>query len=467
MNFADVRFWQLLAAGLAVIILLHLLVEKIWPAALDRFDKLALFGLGLFLLSRVSWVTLLIFLAVALGSYAGLSLILRHPEQKRRAYLWVLIPLQLAPLAYYKYANFVCNQVLGFRYDTLRDLIIPVGISFYTFQKVAFVVDTLALKQPLPTLLDYLNFAGFFPQIVAGPIELRRDLLPQMENFRFRWRPAEIEAAAPWIVVGLFFKCCLADNLATYFDPQSRTNPFSIWLANLLFGLRIYYDFAGYSLIALGLARALGVRLTLNFASPYCATSIVEFWRRWHLTLSQWFRDYVYVPLGGGRVRTWPLNIALVFVVSGVWHGAGWNFILWGALHGAFLIVNRLFGPRLKPVAVIGWLLTMPGIFGAWLCFYELNTGALLAKLKTLATPAGYSLNALRGAFSRWQTADQVVMATFLMLAAATLVLEWWSVAKGNEVYGFLRRPATLAVLVVLTVLLAPARNNGFIYFNF
>ena len=467
MNFTDVRFWQFLTAGVAAIFLLRFLVQKTWPAVLDRFDKSALLGLGLFLLSQVSWVTFLIFIAVALGSYLGLSCILRRPEQERRAYLWLLIPLQLAPLAYYKYANFVCNQLLGFRYDTLRDLVIPVGISFYTFQKVAFVLDTIAFKQPLPAVLDYLNFAGFFPQIVAGPIERRRDLLPQMANFRFRWLPGEIDAAVPWIVIGLFFKCCLADNLAVYFDPQSRTNPFSIWLANLLFGLRIYYDFAGYSLIAFGLARALGVRLTLNFVSPYCATSIVEFWRRWHVTLSQWFRDYLYVPLGGGRVRTWPLNVALVFAVSGVWHGAGWNFILWGALHGGYLIVNRLYGPRLKPAAWIGWLLTMLGCFVAWLCFYELNTGVLLAKLKTLGTPAGYSVAALRGAFNRWPPADQIVLATFVMLATVTLLFEWRSVTNGREAYGWLRRPAALVVLVVLTVLLAPARNNGFIYFNF
>src|SRR5206468_5042002 len=134
----------------------------------------------------------------------------------------------------------------------------------------------------------------------------------------------------------------LADNLAAYFDASSTSNGYLIWLANVLFGLRIYYDFAGYSLVAFGLARCLGIRLTLNFASPYCSTSSGEFWRRWHITLSQWFRDYMYIPLGGGRTKHWAGTVAIVFLVSGIWHGAGWNFLIWGALHACFLILNRV-----------------------------------------------------------------------------------------------------------------------------
>src|SRR5262249_43524208 len=139
-----------------------------------------------------------------------------------------------------------------------------------------------------------------------------------------------------------FLKCCLADNLALYFSGESATNAYLIWLDNFLFGLRIYFDFAGYSLVALGLAECLGIRLTLNFASPYVSTSVIEFWRRWHISLSQWFRDYIYVPLGGGRTAFWAANVIIVFLVSGLWHGAGWNFVLWGALHGLYLIANRL-----------------------------------------------------------------------------------------------------------------------------
>jgi alginate O-acetyltransferase complex protein AlgI len=222
MNFAESRFWALLAAGMTVILLLRWGVGPRLGKRLDDFDKAALLSLGLFLLICVSWVTFLIFLLVAVLSYVGLKWILRQDPGSWHRYLFVLIPLQLAPLVYYKYANFAMNEVLGFDLPPLRHLIIPVGISFYTFQKVAFVVDTLAFKQPPPRFLDYLNFAGFFPQIVAGPIERRKDLLPQMQAFRFRWLPAELNHGAERIALGLFFKLCLADNLAILFDGALR-----------------------------------------------------------------------------------------------------------------------------------------------------------------------------------------------------------------------------------------------------
>ncbi len=467
MNFAELRFWELLFSLLGVIFLLRLSIGWLRPQSLAQFDKIGLLSLGLSLLLCVSAVTFVIFLVVAVGTYGGLGWVLRHHEQQRRRYLFVLIGMQLLPLFYYKYADFAANRVLGLHLQFLDGLIIPVGISFYTFQKIAFVIDTLHFHKPLPRFLDYMNFAGFFPQIVAGPIERRENLLPQMEGFCFRWSKDDIDAGASWIALGLFFKCAMADNLAVYFDPGPAQNAYLIWLANLLFGLRIYYDFAGYSLVALGLARCLGIRLTLNFASPYCATSSTEFWRRWHITLSQWFRDYLYVPLGGGRTRAWAFNIALVFVVSGVWHGAGWNFVLWGALHGTFLIVNRLLGPRLKLPAPVAWLLTMSASFLAWLAFYELRTAVLADKLVSLVRPAAYNHEALREAVTHWEGGDALVICSLLALTITMLMLEWSSVRKGGEPYHLLLRPRMLAALVVFTVVLAPGKNNGFIYFAF
>jgi alginate O-acetyltransferase complex protein AlgI len=466
MNFAEARFWELLLMGLGVILLLRLGFSRFGNLS-KNFDKLSLLVLGLFLLGCVSWVTLLIFLAVAIGTYVGLAWVLRHEQQKRWKYLFVLIPLQLLPLIYYKYADFIANQMLALEVNYFTALVIPVGISFYTFQKVAFVMDTLHFHKPMPRFLDYMNFAGFFPQIVAGPIERREDLLPQMEQFKFRWLPNQINEGAGWIVVGLFFKCCLADNLALYFDPASINNAYSIWLANLTFGLRIYYDFAGYSLVALGVAKCLGIKLTLNFASPYCSTSIAEFWRRWHITLSQWFRDYVYIPLGGGRVRWWMLNILVVFVVSGVWHGDGWNYLLWGAFHGTFLVLNRLFGKRIPLPPFVSWTVTLLAAFLAWLCFYEERTGALQSKLAALFTPSAYSIANLQVSLARWGGPDKLVLASMLLLSAVILLLEWRSLAAKNEPYALLRRPKVLALLIVLTVVLSPGTQNDFIYFAF
>ncbi len=467
MNFAELRFWSALLGGLALLLGLRFLWTRLGKARRpELFDQVALLSLGLFLLLRVSWLTCAIFVAVAIGSYLGLGWIQKHHARHALRYLLVLIPVQLLPLFYYKYADFIANGVLGFHFDALRNLTIPVGISFYSFQMVGLVVDTLAFERRCPRFLDYLNFASFFPQIVAGPIERRADLLPQMESFRFRWLPEQINEGASWMVVGFFFKCCLADNLAGYFDRGPGANAYLVWLANLLFGLRIYYDFAGYSLIAIGVARCLGVRLTLNFLSPYCSTSVIEFWRRWHITLSQWFRDYLYVPLGGGRTRWWSATIGLVFIVSGIWHGAGWNFVFWGALHGLLLIVNRLgAGVRLPPV--IGWGLTMAAAFFAWLCFYEADTPSLFAKMKTLATPSAYSHANLKSALHYLLPGDRVVLAGLLLLTALTLTVEWLSVRRRNEPYCYLRSPWVVAALIVLIVLLAPGKNNGFIYFAF
>lgn len=468
MNFAELRFWGWLFVGLAVLLSLRAGWRRLSPQRLPGFDRVALMGLGMFLLLCVSWLTFVIWLAVALVSYGGLKWILRHDARAPRKYLLVLIPVLLTPLAYYKYSNFVANGVLGLGVDSLRDLLIPVGLSFYTFQKIGFVLDTLAFKEPLPRFVDFINFVGFFPQIVAGPIERRHDLLPQMETFRFRWDPAQINVGVTWVAVGLYFKLCLADNLAQWMPPfmGSTTNPYMIWMANAIFGLRIYYDFAGYSLVAYGVARCLGVRLTLNFLSPYCSTSIQEFWRRWHVTLSNWFRDYVYIPLGGGRTPRWALNLAIVFLVSGIWHGAGWNFIVWGALHGACLIMIRLAAGWKVP-APLGWAGTMLAAFLAWLAFYELRPDILWAKYLTLLTPTAYNLTAIKSLLTVLNSGEWIVLLSLFVLAGMTLVLEWLSVRRHPEPFALLRRPWLVALLVVLTVLLAPGKNNAFIYFAF
>lgn len=466
MNFAELRFWEYLLSGLGIIVGLRFLFSRWLEGREQQFDKLAMLGLGLVLLVAVSWVTFIIYLVVSLVTYVGLGWIQKFHARHALRYLWILIPLQLLPLLYYKYADFLANGVLGLDLDSLRGILIPVGISFYSFQLVGFVIDTLVFKHPLPRLVDCMNFAGFFPQLVAGPIERRGDLLPQMESFRFRWLPEDIDEGAGWIVVGLFFKCCLADNLANYFNRALADNAYQIWLANILFGLRIYYDFAGYSLVAIGLGRCLGVKLTLNFMSPYCSTDIGEFWRRWHITLSQWFRDYLYVPLGGGRVRFWAFNITVVFVVSGVWHGAGWNFILWGALHAVFLIVVRLTGKFRLP-AIAGWAMTMLATFVAWLCFYEADTTRMFAKLGMLVTPAAYSIPALQATIAAIPAGDRIVLACLSGLAAVTLIAEWQSIRRLDDPYAYLRTKPVLIGLVILTVLLAPGKNNGFIYFAF
>jgi len=466
MNFAELSFWEHLGVGLAIILSLRFVFLRIFPGKVEFYDKTALVVLGLALLLMVSVVAFVIYIALSVVTYVGLKWIQsRHPRHATK-YLLVLVPMQLLPLFYYKYSDFVVNRVAGLDIETLRNLAIPIGISFHSFQLVGLAVDTLVFRHPIPSFLDSLIFGSYFPQLVAGPIERRADLLPQVERFRFRWRPRDIDEGATWIAVGLFFKCCLADNLAEYFHRGLANNAYQVWMANVLFGLRIYYDFAGYSLVALGLSRCFGIRLTLNFRSPYCSTDIGEFWRRWHITLSQWFRDYVYVPLGGGRVRFWALNILVVFIISGIWHGAGWNFVWWGVLHAVFLIIVRCSGKFVLP-RPLAWALTMVAAFGAWLCFYELDTSVMLSKMAILLRPAAYSLSELKATMALYSPGDKIVLAGLGLLTLLTLGIEWLSVRRTDQPYAYLCKRPVVVVLVILTVLLAPGKNNGFIYFAF
>ena len=469
MNFAELHFWFYLACILGPVLAIRPMYRRLalgGKSNMARYDRTTVLIVGLFLLGCVSPTTLAIFLFVCVVTYLGLNLYLRSKGKHRTAFLFVLVPLQLLPLAYYKYGHFGLNGILQLNLSGLSELAVPVGLSFYTFQVVGFVIDTVIHQHPLPRFLDFMNFAGFFPQIVAGPIERRENLLPQMENFRFQWDAQAINEGAKWIVLGLFFKLCLADNLAIHFDPSTDDNSFLIWLNNLIFGLRIYYDFAGYSFIALGVARCLGIRLTLNFASPYLACDAQDFWRRWHITLSTWFRDYIYLPLGGSHTKMWVFSILAVFVVSGIWHGAGWNFMLWGGLWGLMLIGFHFF-KRFKLPRLLGWPATMLGAFFAWLCFYETRTGILLDKLLIILNPLSYNIEALHQALATFEPGKGLVLATFLLLSIATLATEYLSLRRHGEPYALFQKPGVLFILVIMTVLLNSSAKNDFIYFAF
>ncbi len=468
MNFAEFRFWGIMAAGLGAIYAIRILVARRSEDAVIRFDKAALMVLGIALLFAVNILSCALFVAVTVASHRSMAWILSRPKGRRHRHMIWLVPLQLTPLCLFKYADFFVNGVLGLPAPYFAGWGIPVGISFYTFQQVSFAVDTIARGARLPRMVDYVNFAGFFPQIVAGPIERRADLLPQIERFRFRWSARDIDAGAGWIVLGLFFKLCLANNVSSSvaFGRGFDDNAFAIWLTNVLFGLQIYLDFAGYSLTALGLGRCFGLRLTLNFRSPYLALSLREFWRRWHVTLSQWFRDYVYIPLGGGRARWWGGALMAVFLASGVWHGAGWNFVLWGAAHGLLLVAARLWRRKRLP-APAALACTWLAVAWTWLFFYETNMARLWAKLTTLCEPASYRPSEAMAFFGVMNPADLITLAGVLGLCLGALMLEWLSLRGGGEPYGWLRKRWVSAMLATLTVWLAPAEKNDFIYFAF
>lgn len=467
MDFSTLHFWLSLAPAL----LLLLAANKLWrgqPEALRRFHKGWLLLVSLLLLGLASWLTLSIFLAVMLAAYAGCRAGCRMGRRGKRCLLAVLLPLLLLPLLYYKYAYFLGHEVLGQEWGALKDLMIPIGISFYTFQMIGFCIDTLLRGNPLPPFVDYMNFGSFFPQIVAGPIERRDDLLPQLQQPAFGLRLKDWEEGLPYVVLGLFFKLALADNLAqAFWEHYEGKQAYIVWINNLLLTFRIYFDFAGYGLTAFGLARCLGIRLRMNFLSPYTAGNITEFWRRWHTSLTLWFRDYIYFPLGGSRTRRWALNILFVFLVSGLWHGAGWNFLIWGGIAGVAMVAHRVFrkaGWRLPGPA--GWLLTFGLMVLAWMFFYDTEPALLRHHLSLLVSPEAYSVKGMLDSIIIRKT-DGTLIVCILALSFLVIMVEYLSLRFWRDPYGLFLRPAGCGVMVFLTVWLNPGVQNPFIYFSF
>ena len=299
------------------------------------------------------------------------------------------VTLNVLALAFFKYRIFIADNVTalsGIEF-TMQALVLPLAISFHTFQQIAYLVDATKPETPRYTFPQYLLFVSYFPQLIAGPIVHHSELLPQFgrrEIYRFS-RPA-FSAGVFYFAIGLAKKVLIADPLGAISDPvftvgASEPDFFDAWTATLAFGLGLYFDFSGYSDMAVGLARMIGIRLPLNFASPYKAKSIIEFWRNWHMTLSRWLRDYVYIPLGGnrhggGRRFT---NLFITMLIGGLWHGAAFTFVIWGALHGIYLMINHGWirlkshfdrrGIRIFLPTLAGQGLTLFSVMMAWVFF--------------------------------------------------------------------------------------------------
>jgi D-alanyl-lipoteichoic acid acyltransferase DltB (MBOAT superfamily) len=302
----------------------------------------------------------------------AVGLALEREAQPRRRKGWLLLSLtgNLGVLGFFKYYDFFVESFgalatkLGWPVEARTlNIILPVGISFYTFQTMSYALDVYRRQMPATrSLTNFLAYVSFFPQLVAGPIERAQHLLPQFERTRNLTRPMLEEGV--WLILwGLFKKVALADNFAPLvemaYEQPAATAPVVV-LGTIAFGLQIYCDFSGYSDIARGLARVLGFDIMVNFDVPYAAASLREFWRRWHISLSSWLRDYLYISLGGNRCgegRTY-LNLLLTMLLGGLWHGASWNFALWGLWHGLGLAVERRFGAA-RPRGPDGSALTL------------------------------------------------------------------------------------------------------------
>lgn len=348
------------------------------------------------------WRFLILIAITTLCSYlSGIELSVATRRNVRRLILWGNIVLNLGILCLFKYFNFFVSnlqallQPLGISLDGVTvNLILPVGISFYTFQALSYSIDVYRGKiAATRDIVAFFAFISFFPQLVAGPIERATNLLPQfLTNRHFDYDSAV--SGCRQIIWGFFKKMVIADNCAAYvnmcFDSPESFGGLNLWLGTLFFSFQIYGDFSGYSDIAIGVARLFGINLIRNFRTPYFSRDIAEFWRRWHISLTTWFRDYIYIPLGGSRCRKSKVirNTLIIFLVSGLWHGAEWTFIIWGAYHAVLFIPLIILGknrkyldepgagrmlPTMSESLMMGWTFLLVAI--GWVIFRADNIG--------------------------------------------------------------------------------------------
>ncbi|MSP81998.1 MAG: MBOAT family protein [Alphaproteobacteria bacterium] len=314
---------------------------------------------------------------------------------------WILaggIAANLAALGWFKYAMFVAANVRALAGIDLAvgTIVLPIGISFYTFTQIAFLADAFQRRVRERNFVDYALFVTFFPHLIAGPIVHHAEMMPQFAATHRRAAIANNLAVGLTIfTLGLFKKVVFADAAARYATPifalanQGETIGFAAaWQGALAYTVQIYFDFSGYSDMAIGLARLFGIRLPLNFNSPYKSASITEFWRRWHMTLSRFLRDYLYIPLGGNRLgaRRRLANVLLVMLLAGAWHGAGWTFVVWGGLHGVYLVVHQIWlrratvgGPPTFARRLAAQALTFLAVVVAWVMFRAESLDAAMA----------------------------------------------------------------------------------------
>ena len=326
---------------------------------------------------RPGYIAVIIFITL-LDYFAGIMIEGAKEERARQFFLGLSILGNFGLLFVFKYFNFFAQSLSALphvgssRAIPLLRLALPIGLSFHTFQAVSYTIEVYRRRVPAErNLLDYALYVSFFPQMVAGPIERPYHLLPQFKTHK-QIEFESVRSGLEQAMWGFFKKAVIADRIAVmvntvYRTPQQFSGPI-LTLATILFSIQIYCDFSGYSDIAIGCARIMGFELMTNFRQPYFSQSIEEFWRRWHISLSTWFRDYLYIPLGGNRVSAWRwcANILVVFTVSGLWHGANWTFVVWGAAHGIFYLVGRATsGLRVSVAKMLGEG-SVPRVFAAW-----------------------------------------------------------------------------------------------------
>lgn len=422
----------------------------------------------------------LIFISTLVDYVAGVRI--EKCEQRAHKRHWILLSLtsNLGLLATFKYFNFFVDSFSDFASffsipidQVVLDVVLPVGISFYTFQTLGYTIDVYRGNlRATHRFLDFALFVAFFPQLVAGPIVRAQDFLYQLEE-NPRWRQVDLRWALMLFLVGFFKKACVADNLSVYVDAYFG-NPMAYglldsWLATSMYAAQIYCDFSGYSDMAIATAGLLGYRLRGNFLAPYFSVNIAEFWRRWHISLSSWLRDYLYFSLGGsrhGQLLTYR-NLMLTMLLGGLWHGASWNFVLWGGMHGVALIIHRLWSAsisrppkRSRTNQLASTILTFVWVCMAWVPFRAESFADTLIVWGRLWWPAD-ALASLTGeyVFGAWVVMVGLTVAHYFSYKGH-FVRFWRSCS--TEAFSFFYAVAVSGCLAIRT-----SEYQAFIYFQF
>jgi alginate O-acetyltransferase complex protein AlgI len=455
-----------------------------------RLQNLLLLFASYFFYACWDWRFLfLLAFSTFLDYYSGLKIAEASDKRTKQYWLWLSIAINVGFLGVFKYYNFFADSfaeglaLLGVEahFSTLN-IILPVGISFYTFHGLSYIIDIYKDRiPPERNFVDYAVFVSFFPLLVAGPIERATHLLPQIKQKRTFSYEQGVDGLRQ-ILWGLFKKIVIADNCAEYanqiFGNSADMNGSTLLAGALYFTFQIYCDFSGYSDIALGTARLFGIELLRNFAYPYFSRDIAEFWRRWHISLSTWFRDYLYIPLGGSRGGKWQSvkNTFIIFVVSGFWHGANWTFIVWGLLNAVCFLPLLLMGRNRNNLDVVAQGRLLPNLrawwdmgttFGftvlAWVFFRAENVGHALQYLSGIFSAGLFELPHFTGMKNGLITA---------LLVVPLLVIEW----LGREHRHPLERLAfdqpkivrrSLYYAIILAIVLFAGEEQQFIYFQF
>ena len=408
------------------------------------------------------WKFLSLIFLVSLQTYI-FAIVINQFKYLKKIALFLSVLINLGILFYFKYANFFFSElinVFGFQNSfTLEKLILPIGISFYLFQSLTYVLDIYFDKITVEKdPIKYFTFVAFFPQLVAGPIERASNLLPQFNQIK-KFKISNFYEGLKSIIVGLFLKLFIADSIAPISDHiytnYEKFNGGTLLLGAIGFKIQIYCDFAGYSLIAIGVAKIIDFELMKNFNTPYFSSSIKDFWKRWHISLSSFFRDYIYIPLGGGRSLKMKThrNLLFTFLVSGLWHGANWTFILWGICHGILVIFQSVIPVGLNKF--IGWFFTMTLVLILWIMFRSESISDFVSFISIIISDLGMP------------QVGWMILVFSIYYFMIDLILFFYSEKEVTWFRNTALEAITLAVMFIIVIGTIHNRPEDFIYFQF